>query len=58
MYAIKTLFAKQPEALERLRSWGMNQINDRSFIKRQMIKIAMGLEGDLPEISRPPKPNI
>lgn len=58
MYAIKSLFSKQPEPISRLRSWGMNRINDSGFIKRQMIKMAMGIEGDLPEIARPPKPNI
>lgn len=58
MVAIKTLFSKHPEPISTVRSWGMNRINNNAFLKRQMIKLAMGIEGDLPEIARPPKPNI
>ena len=58
MYAIKTGFAKQPGPLSALRSMGMNAIDKLPIIKSRMTRIAMGLEGDLPQVAKAPIPEI
>ena len=58
MYAIKTGFAKQPEPLYALRSMGMNALDKLPMIKSRMTRIAMGLEGDLPQVAKAPIPEI
>ncbi len=58
MYAIKTGVGKLPTPLMALRSLGMNALDNVPLIKNRMIRLAMGLEGDLPEIAKAPIPEI
>ncbi|REL27766.1 monooxygenase [Thalassotalea euphylliae] len=52
MEAIKQSFTPQLAPVKLLRGIGMGLINHIPAVKQQMIKQAMGLSGDLPEISR------
>lgn len=51
MEAIKQSFTPQIAPIKLLRGLGMGLINHIPAVKQQMIKQAMGLSGDLPEIS-------
>ncbi|REL36305.1 FAD-dependent monooxygenase [Thalassotalea euphylliae] len=52
MEAIKQSFTPQIAPIKLLRGLGMGLINHIPAVKQQMIKQAMGLSGDLPEISQ------
>ena len=48
----KHLFENQSGPIPRLRNSGMNAFNNLPLLKQQVMKRAMGLEGDLPELAR------
>lgn len=58
MQTLKTLFTDQPELIKKIRGLGMNLVNQAPPVKQQLIKHAMGLAGDLPELAKATIPEI
>ena len=58
MMGLKTLFSGDQKILNFARGFGVNLINQNSFIKSQLIQRAMGLVGDLPKLAKAQLPEL
>ena len=52
MSGFKNLFSNEQPGLMMLRNLGLNLVNSVTPVKHKLVRHAMGLEGDLPEIAR------
>jgi 2-octaprenylphenol hydroxylase len=58
MRALKSVFGEHHSWFMSARGLGMNLINQTPMVKNRLIRHAMGLDGDLPELAKPPIPDI
>ncbi|MCW9004141.1 MAG: FAD-dependent monooxygenase, partial [Gammaproteobacteria bacterium] len=52
MSGFKNLFSNEQPGLMMLRNFGLNLVNSVTPVKHKLVRHAMGLEGDLPEIAK------
>lgn len=53
MSGFKNLFSNEQPALSLLRNTGLNIVDSLGFVKHKLMRHALGLEGDLPQMARP-----
>lgn len=54
MDSLKRLFGSQQEIVRLARNWGLTQTHQSPWLKQMLVKHAMGLSGDLPDLARYP----
>ncbi|VAW65156.1 hypothetical protein MNBD_GAMMA11-266, partial [hydrothermal vent metagenome] len=52
MSGFKNLFSNNQSSLSLIRNVGLNFVDKLSFAKQKVMRQALGLEGDLPEVAR------
>ncbi|HED36080.1 MAG TPA: 2-octaprenyl-3-methyl-6-methoxy-1,4-benzoquinol hydroxylase [Gammaproteobacteria bacterium] len=52
MSGFKNLFSNNQSSLSLIRNAGLNCVDKLSFVKQKVMRQALGLEGDLPEVAR------